>query len=156
PHCRTRGTLAPGIGLAGGGIATMVAGYGVRPPNTRPTVGKGPKATHSLHEGPRGKGTGPEPNRPCRARRRTFWNAGRWPDVQAEAGVNETGVRNGAFGADKFGFDGLAAVHWNLAEPLLYEFAIAANEAQLAYGGALCADTGVHTGRSPKDKFIVR
>ena len=70
--------------------------------------------------------------------------------------MKETGVRNGAVGADKFGFDGLEAVHWNLAEPPLYEFAIRAGEAELAYGGALCADTGVHTGRSPKDKFIVR
>jgi phosphoenolpyruvate carboxykinase (ATP) len=70
--------------------------------------------------------------------------------------VKETGVRNGAIGADKFGFDGLAAVHWNLTDPLLYEFAIQAGEAELAYGGALCADTGVHTGRSPKDKFVVR
>jgi phosphoenolpyruvate carboxykinase (ATP) len=70
--------------------------------------------------------------------------------------VQETGVRNGAFGADKFGFDGVSAIHWNLSEPQLYEFAIAAGEARLAYGGALCADTGVHTGRSPKDKFVVR
>ena len=70
--------------------------------------------------------------------------------------MQETGTRNGAFGADKFGFNGLKALHWNLTEPRLYEFAIAAGEAELAYGGALCADTGVHTGRSPKDKFIVR
>ncbi len=65
-------------------------------------------------------------------------------------------MRNGAFGADKFGFDGLSAVRWNLVEPHLYEYAISAGEAQLACGGALAADTGVHTGRSPKDKFIVR
>jgi phosphoenolpyruvate carboxykinase (ATP) len=70
--------------------------------------------------------------------------------------VQESGVRNAAFGADKFGFTGLSAVHWNVTEPRLYEFAISAGEAQLAYGGSLVADTGVHTGRSPKDKFIVR
>src|ERR1700759_4866933 len=69
--------------------------------------------------------------------------------------MQETGVKNGAFGADKFGFKDLAAVHWNLTEPALYEHAIAAGEAQLAYGGPLAADTGVHTGRSPKDKFVV-
>jgi phosphoenolpyruvate carboxykinase (ATP) len=69
--------------------------------------------------------------------------------------VQETGVRNSACGADKFGFKDLAAVHWNLTEPPLYEHAIAAGEAQLAYGGPLAADTGVHTGRSPKDKFVV-
>jgi phosphoenolpyruvate carboxykinase (ATP) len=70
--------------------------------------------------------------------------------------VEETGIRNGAFGAEKFGFSELRAVHWNLTEPALYEHALRAQEAQIAYGGALVAETGVHTGRSPKDKFIVR
>ena len=69
--------------------------------------------------------------------------------------MNETGIRNGAFGADKFGFQSLAAVHWNLTAPALYEHAIANNEAQIVDGGALCAETGVHTGRSPKDKHTV-
>jgi phosphoenolpyruvate carboxykinase (ATP) len=69
--------------------------------------------------------------------------------------VQETGVRNGAYGADKFGFKGLAGVRWNLTEPALYEHAIAAGEASLVEGGALCAETGHHTGRSPKDKHTV-
>jgi phosphoenolpyruvate carboxykinase (ATP) len=72
-----------------------------------------------------------------------------------EVSVLETGLRNSAHGADKFGLDGLKAVHWNLVEPRLYEFALAAQEAQLTRGGPLCAETGVHTGRSPKDKFVV-
>ena len=69
--------------------------------------------------------------------------------------MQETGVRNGAYGADKFGFKDLAAVHWNHSEPTLYEHAIAAGEASLVEGGALCAETGHHTGRSPKDKHTV-
>jgi phosphoenolpyruvate carboxykinase (ATP) len=69
--------------------------------------------------------------------------------------VQETGVRNGAYGADKFGFKDLGAVHWNLTEPKLYEYALKAGEAQLVDGGALCAETGHHTGRSPKDKHTV-
>jgi len=69
--------------------------------------------------------------------------------------VQETGMRNGAFGADKFGFKGLTAVHWNLLEPALYEHAIKNNEATVVAGGALCAETGHHTGRSPKDKHTV-
>jgi phosphoenolpyruvate carboxykinase (ATP) len=69
--------------------------------------------------------------------------------------VKETGIRNGAFGADKFGFRDLAAVHWNLIEPALYEHALANREAAIVAGGALCAETGVHTGRSPKDKHTV-
>jgi phosphoenolpyruvate carboxykinase (ATP) len=69
--------------------------------------------------------------------------------------VQETGLRNGAFGADKFGFKDLAAVHWNLDVPILYEHAIASREATIVQGGALCAETGAHTGRSPKDKHTV-
>jgi phosphoenolpyruvate carboxykinase (ATP) len=69
--------------------------------------------------------------------------------------VQETGLRNGAFGADKFGFNDLAGVHWNLLEPTLYEHAIRNGEATVVAGGALCAETGEHTGRSPKDKHTV-
>src|ERR1700752_1314858 len=66
----------------------------------------------------------------------------------------EQGFRNPAFGADKFGFKNLTAIYWNLLEPALYEFALTGGEAALTSGGALCAETGVHTGRSPKDKYI--
>ena len=69
--------------------------------------------------------------------------------------MQETGLRNSAFGADKFGFQDLSAIHWNLPEPALYEHAIRRSEAVLSEGGALAADTGQHTGRSPKDKFVV-
>ena len=58
-------------------------------------------------------------------------------------------------GDDKFWFTELAAVHWNLNAPQLYEHAIIAAEASLVQGGALCTETGVHAGRSPKDKHIV-
>ena len=64
-------------------------------------------------------------------------------------------MRNGAYGADKFGFKNLAEVRWNLTEPALYEYAVSAGEASLVAGGALCAETGHHTGRSPKDKHTV-
>ncbi|HET9904057.1 MAG TPA: phosphoenolpyruvate carboxykinase [Xanthobacteraceae bacterium] len=69
--------------------------------------------------------------------------------------MRETGVRNSAFGADKFGFQKLASIHWNLTEAPLYEHALRRGEAILTNGGALTADTGIHTGRSPKDKFVV-
>ncbi len=68
----------------------------------------------------------------------------------------ETGHRNGACGADTFGLRQLAAVHWNLPEAQLYEHALANREGKLSAGGALVAETGAHTGRSPKDKFVVR
>jgi phosphoenolpyruvate carboxykinase (ATP) len=70
--------------------------------------------------------------------------------------VETIGHVNPAHGADSFGFRGLKAVYWNLAAAPLYEQSLARGESQLARGGALCADTGTHTGRSPKDKFVVR
>ena len=69
--------------------------------------------------------------------------------------MKETGLRNGAHGADKFGLKNLAAVHWNLPDTILVEHAIVNREGELVQGGAFCAETGVHTGRSPKDKFVV-
>jgi len=47
-------------------------------------------------------------------------------------------------------------VYWHPTTSQLYSHALARGEAQLAEGGPLVVDTGVHTGRSPKDKFIVR
>ena len=68
----------------------------------------------------------------------------------------ETGTRNPNYGADRFGFKDLEGVHWNLETPRLYEHALQRHEAHVAANGPLVADTGVHTGRSPKDKFVVR
>ena len=49
-----------------------------------------------------------------------------------------------------------AVVHWNLTTAPLYERAIANGEGILAKDGPLVVETGTHTGRSAKDKFIVR
>jgi phosphoenolpyruvate carboxykinase (ATP) len=70
--------------------------------------------------------------------------------------VQEKGVRTGTFGADKFGLKNLKAVYWNFGAPQLYEYALGNREAMVNADGALCAETGVFTGRSPKDKFTVR
>ncbi|GJD41669.1 MULTISPECIES: phosphoenolpyruvate carboxykinase [Methylobacterium] len=63
---------------------------------------------------------------------------------------------NASHGPEKIGLRNLKAVHWNLEAPRLYEESLSRGESQLAHGGALVATTGSHTGRSPKDKFIVR
>lgn len=47
-------------------------------------------------------------------------------------------------------------VHWNLGPPTLYEHAARRGEGVIVEGGAFCAVTSPHTGRSPNDKFIVR
>jgi phosphoenolpyruvate carboxykinase (ATP) len=69
--------------------------------------------------------------------------------------VLEQGIRNPAHGAEKIGLGAARMIYWNLLAPELYEFAIAWGEAEIVAGGAICAETGVHTGRSPKDKYIV-
>ncbi|WP_340586734.1 phosphoenolpyruvate carboxykinase [Erythrobacter alti] len=49
-----------------------------------------------------------------------------------------------------------ATIHANLNRPELVEAAVANGEGKLAQGGPLVVQTGKHTGRSAKDKFIVR
>ena len=68
----------------------------------------------------------------------------------------ETGPHNPNYAAERFGFRDLAGVCWNLGAPQLYEHAMRNHEACIAAHGPLVASTGVHTGRSPRDKFIVR
>ena len=47
-------------------------------------------------------------------------------------------------------------VKWNLSAPALYEEAVRRQEGVIASGGPLVCRTGQHTGRSPRDKFVVR
>jgi phosphoenolpyruvate carboxykinase (ATP) len=54
------------------------------------------------------------------------------------------------------GIDATGKVHWNPTTSLLYSHALLRGDGRLAEGGALVVDTGRHTGRSPKDKFVVR
>jgi phosphoenolpyruvate carboxykinase (ATP) len=48
------------------------------------------------------------------------------------------------------------SIAWDELPPTLVETALASGEGRLAAGGALAVTTGVFTGRSVKDKFIVR
>jgi phosphoenolpyruvate carboxykinase (ATP) len=61
-----------------------------------------------------------------------------------------------ADGQGNLGFGALKRLYANLEAPILVEEALKRNEARLTRGGALTADTGIHTGRSPRDKFIVK
>ena len=57
---------------------------------------------------------------------------------------------------DQQGISGLGHVSYNYSEPQLMEAALARGEGRLGRGGAFLVSTGSHTGRSPKDKHIVR
>ena len=62
----------------------------------------------------------------------------------------------GREGLREHGIDVRGRVYWHPTTSQLYSHALARGEGRLAEGGPLVVDTGVHTGRSPKDKFIVR
>ena len=49
-----------------------------------------------------------------------------------------------------------ATLKANLSRKVLLDLAVKAGEGVFASSGAFCARTGVHTGRSPQDRFIVR
>jgi phosphoenolpyruvate carboxykinase (ATP) len=68
--------------------------------------------------------------------------------------TSEPGVSR--HGLEHHGVVPAAPVHWNLTAPALYEHALRHNEGQLASHGPLSVSTGEYTGRSPRDKFIVR
>jgi len=65
-------------------------------------------------------------------------------DVRGRADLSAHGIKT------------TGTVIWAPTTSLLYEHAVARGEARIGEGGALVVDTGVHTGRSPQDKFIVR
>ena len=48
-----------------------------------------------------------------------------------------------------------ASVFWNLSTAALYEEAVARREGTVVTGGAIVCRTGLHTGRSPRDRFLV-
>jgi len=64
--------------------------------------------------------------------------------------------RTPAHRLDAQGIETGAKIHWNLTTAPLVEQAISRGEGQLTKDGALLVDTGKFTGRSVKDKFVVR
>ena len=63
---------------------------------------------------------------------------------------------NPQFQLEDQGIVGLGNVYYNLIEPALVEQALKNNEGTLGLGGAFLVSTGKFTGRSPKDKHVVK
>lgn len=70
--------------------------------------------------------------------------------------MNALGTHNPHLGIGRHGLFTTGSVYYNLLPPELYQHALARGEAELTAHGALLARTGQHTGRSAKDKFVVR
>jgi phosphoenolpyruvate carboxykinase (ATP) len=76
--------------------------------------------------------------------------------IQEGKPMSEVGKRNSACAIDHIGLKTTGVVRYNFGAAALYEESIRCGEARLTAHGALVAETGQHTGRSPKDKFVVR
>ncbi|MEP6019888.1 MAG: phosphoenolpyruvate carboxykinase [Paracoccaceae bacterium] len=63
---------------------------------------------------------------------------------------------NPNFQLEDQGIKGLGSVYYNLIEPDLIQEALSRNEGQLGQGGTFLVTTGTFTGRSPKDKHVVK
>jgi phosphoenolpyruvate carboxykinase (ATP) len=58
--------------------------------------------------------------------------------------------------ASMHGIEPTKEVYWDLPTPVLYEHTLRRGEGEIAHKGALVVDTTPYTGRSPKDKYVVR
>jgi phosphoenolpyruvate carboxykinase (ATP) len=67
-----------------------------------------------------------------------------------------TGRVNPNFRLEDQGIAGLGQVHYNLLEPALIETAVLRGEGHVGQGGTFLVTTGKFTGRSPKDKHVVK
>ncbi len=70
--------------------------------------------------------------------------------------VTTHGYNPSQHGLESHGIEQPGEVYWNLSPAELYERALCAGEGRLAANGAIVCETGHYTGRSPKDKFLVR
>ena len=67
-----------------------------------------------------------------------------------------SGRVNPQFRLEDQGIEGLGNVYYNFMEPALIEAALKRDEGTLGNGGAFLVTTGKFTGRSPKDKHVVK
>merc|ERR1712065_5081 len=85
---------------------------------------------------------------------------GKGTSAAAVAGIGRRDMTSGRvnpnFRLEDQGIEGLGNVYYNLTEPALVEAALKRGEGTLGNGGAFLVTTGKFTGRSPKDKHVVK
>ena len=69
--------------------------------------------------------------------------------------MNEIGLKADNATVEKYGIKG-ATVHWNLSPSELTKISLELGQAEETSTGAITVNTGEFTGRSPKDRFIVK
>lgn len=70
--------------------------------------------------------------------------------------MKEIGKKNPGFNISSVGLHNLKTVYWNQTPEQLVEETIKRDQGVLSDTGAICINTGKFTGRSPKDRFIVK
>ncbi len=69
--------------------------------------------------------------------------------------MKETGLKNPNASLTELGISNVTA-HWNLPPEVLVEETVKRGQGIITSSGAVCINTGEFTGRSPKDRFIVK
>ena len=70
--------------------------------------------------------------------------------------MNDIGWNPSRYGLEHHGLRNLKIAYWNFPTSHLYEHFILRDEGMISHLGPLVVRTGVHTGRSPNDKFLVK
>ena len=75
--------------------------------------------------------------------------------INRKDSMKETGHRAANASVENYGIKN-ATAHWNLSSKELVNIAINLSKAELTSSGAIAINTGEFTGRSPRDRFIVK
>ncbi|HTM50449.1 MAG TPA: phosphoenolpyruvate carboxykinase (ATP) [Bryobacteraceae bacterium] len=70
--------------------------------------------------------------------------------------IANVGLNPSTFGLDQHGIRNINIAYWNLGTSQLLEHAVQRREGVFSADGSFVVHTGQFTGRSPKDKFVVR
>ena len=77
-------------------------------------------------------------------------------DTEQSSATPNAGIRPSRYGLNEHGIRNINIAYWNLGTAQLLEHAVRRHEGLFATGGSFVVRTGQFTGRSPRDKFIVR